>query len=103
MLICNKCRNDAAEGNSALARDLGNLLCGGDACTGSQICCGCGCGANCTSGPICRRTGFFTRGGTCREDEDVKSPSTGEQIYGEQGHGERDCLSELFACLIRFK
>merc|ERR1712007_138989 len=37
------------------------FLCGGDVCTGVRISCNCGCGLEKSGGPVCRRTGYFTR------------------------------------------
>lgn len=61
MLVCSACRNTGVESSS--------LLCGGsqcDACCGEGdglIRCSCGCSPQATAGPICRRTGYFTRRG----------------------------------------
>lgn len=55
LLLCDVCR--AAEPPGAAP----TLLCGRDRCDGDQIQCGCGCRVEYRHGPICKRTGFFTR------------------------------------------
>lgn len=67
LLLCDECRstrNPSTQPESVGAVPIGSslpLLCGGNTCTGEKIRCGCGCGPECTTGPICRRTGHFTR------------------------------------------
>lgn len=60
LLLCDSCRAGRAvrKGDSRTP-----LLCGGGACTGERIRCGCGCGPECDAGPVCRRTGHRTRRG----------------------------------------
>jgi len=54
LLLCDACRERRAA-------NANPLYCQGDSCDGVQIRCGCGCNPSYAFGPVCRRTGHFTR------------------------------------------
>lgn len=57
LLLCDGCRARRLDEPAA------QLLCQGDTCDGEEIRCGCGCNPSYSYGPVCRRTGHFTRQG----------------------------------------
>jgi len=99
LLLCNTCRasrsSDCAPGCTS---PLQPLLCGGTSCTGTKICCSCGCSRECTAGPICGRTGYFTRQAPKSESEALAASQqthTAGHVLGETG---RNLVSTLPCC-----
>eukprot|EP00927_Polykrikos_kofoidii_P082040 TRINITY_DN8043_c0_g1_i1.p1 TRINITY_DN8043_c0_g1~~TRINITY_DN8043_c0_g1_i1.p1 ORF type:complete len:204 (+),score=24.91 TRINITY_DN8043_c0_g1_i1:1074-1685(+) len=96
LLLCDACRNVQAS-NERTERI--RLLCGDGVCDGERIRCGCGCGPECDSGRVCRRTGHFTRK-TRLTTPQAAQDNEHERSAGTSGGGCCGCFPSLWRLLL---